>query len=176
MKAFAIAVLACATVFGCILVLTQTYRERNRTNDLVTVTGLAKHDFVSDLIVWKGSFARRDRELKAAYASLNRDLDEVKRFCAAHDITEKETIFSSVEIEKEYEETTDKEDRVHRDFKDYRLTQRIRIESSDVDRIEQFSREVTRLIDSGVEFYSESPEYYYTKLGELKLEMIAAAT
>jgi hypothetical protein len=32
------------------------------------------------------------------------------------------------------------------------------------------------LINSGVEFYSEKPEYYYTKLGQLKIEMIAEAT
>jgi hypothetical protein len=45
-----------------------------------------------------------------------------------------------------------------------------------VDRIEAFSRKVTDLIDTGVELYSEPPEYYYTQLGKLKLEMIAAAT
>ena len=28
----------------------------------------------------------------------------------------------------------------------------------------------------GVEFYSSNPQYYYTKLSELKLEMIATAT
>jgi uncharacterized protein len=32
------------------------------------------------------------------------------------------------------------------------------------------------LINSGVEFYSEKPEFYYTKLGQLKIEMIAEAT
>jgi len=35
---------------------------------------------------------------------------------------------------------------------------------------------VSELINSGVEFYSSAPNYYYTKLAELKIEMIAEAT
>jgi hypothetical protein len=176
MKAVAIAILACGTAIGCVLIASQTYHSRNRGSDLVTVTGLAKRDFVSDLIAWKGSFVRRDRDLRAAYEGLAKDLASVKQFCAQHAITESEAVFSSVEIEKEYEQSTDKTGRSTREFKGYLLTQRVQVESGDVDRIERFSREVTGLIDLGVEVYSEPPEYYYTKLGELKLEMIAAAT
>ena len=42
--------------------------------------------------------------------------------------------------------------------------------------VETISREVTELIDKGVEFYSYQPEYYYSKLSDLKIEMIASAT
>jgi hypothetical protein len=52
----------------------------------------------------------------------------------------------------------------------------VAIESSEVSKVEQISREVTELIASGVEFYSESPEFYYTKLAELKIEMVSEAT
>jgi hypothetical protein len=50
------------------------------------------------------------------------------------------------------------------------------VESKEVDKVEGISRQVSELINSGVEFYSESPEYYYTKLSELKLKMISQAT
>jgi len=63
-----------------------------------------------------------------------------------------------------------------REFTGYRLNQTIQIESKDVDNIEDISRQVTELINLGIEFYSQPPEYYYTKLAELKLEMIASAT
>jgi hypothetical protein len=56
------------------------------------------------------------------------------------------------------------------------LTQQVEIESKDVERIENISREITDLITLGVEFYSNSPQYYYTKLSELKIEMISSAT
>jgi len=175
-KSFATVGLACATALVSVLIGSYTFRTRARGNDLVNVTGLAKRDFVSDLVVWKGHFARRDPSLKAASEGLRRDLDAVKKLCAAKGVKPEEPVFAPVEIEKEFEESTDSAGRLVRTPKGFLLTQRMEIESQDVDRIEVFSREVTSLIDAGIEFYSTPPEYYYTKLGELKLEMIAAAT
>jgi hypothetical protein len=175
-KSFATVGLACATALVSVLIGAYTFKTRGRANDLVNVTGLAKRDFVSDLVVWKGHFVRRDPSLKAASEGLRRDLDAVKKFCAAKGVKPEEPVFAPVEIEQEFEETTSSAGRMVRTPKGFLLTQRMEIESQDVDRIEVFSREVTSLIDAGIEFYSAPPEYYYTKLGELKLEMIAAAT
>ncbi|MEZ4889527.1 MAG: SIMPL domain-containing protein [Crocinitomicaceae bacterium] len=61
-------------------------------------------------------------------------------------------------------------------FAGYSLTQNLRIESKEVDKIERISREVSELIDQNIELTSYDPEYYYTKLDELKLRMIENAT
>ena len=47
--------------------------------------------------------------------------------------------------------------------------------STDVGRVEKASREITRLLEQGVSITSEAPSYFYTRLGELKVEMLAAA-
>jgi hypothetical protein len=49
------------------------------------------------------------------------------------------------------------------------------VRSTDVPRIEKASREVTSLLEEGVSITSAAPEYFYTRLGELKVEMLAAA-
>ena len=49
------------------------------------------------------------------------------------------------------------------------------IRSTDVQRIEKASREITSLLEEGVSITSEAPQYFYTRLGELKVEMLAAA-
>ena len=49
------------------------------------------------------------------------------------------------------------------------------ISSSQVDLIETISNEVTDLIEKNIFITSYSPKYYYTKLGELKIEMIDSA-
>ena len=72
MKSFATVGLACATALVSVLIGSYTFKTRARANDLVNVTGLAKRDFVSDLVVWKGHFARRDPSLKAASEGLRR--------------------------------------------------------------------------------------------------------
>jgi hypothetical protein len=47
--------------------------------------------------------------------------------------------------------------------------------SPDVPLIEKASREITSLLEQDVFVTSHPPRYYYTRLGELKLEMLAEA-
>jgi hypothetical protein len=83
--------------------------------------------------------------------------------------------FSAVEITKEFVTTTYKENSIST-FDGYRLTQQISISSSNVSKIESISREITELINSGIEITSLAPEYYYTKLSDLKIKMLAEAS
>lgn len=86
-------------------------------------------------------------------------------------------IFSAVKIRKEYENKYDNYGNITSSvFKGFELSQEVQIESNEVDKIENISRQVSELINLGVEFYSNEPEYYYTKLSQLKIEMIAEAT
>lgn len=86
-------------------------------------------------------------------------------------------IFSAVDIRKDfvktYFENGNLKDEV---FRGYILNQTVKIESNEVDKIEEISRTITELAKDGISFYSYSPQYYYTKLSELKIEMVAAAT
>jgi len=158
------------------LVLVNGIKERNSYNDTIVVTGLGKKDFVSDLIVWSGSFSRMNLELKAAYSSLDRDREVIKNYFEGKGIKGDELVFSAVDIQKEYEYQYLQNGNSNRIFKGYRLSQNVKIESGNVDKIESISREVTELINQGVEFNSNSPQFYYTGLSDLKLEMISAAT
>jgi hypothetical protein len=68
------------------------------------------------------------------------------------------------------------DDRVeHNTFKGYSVKESIAIRSNDVARIERISREISGLLEQGVPITSSAPAYYYTKLGELKIEMLAEA-
>jgi len=58
----------------------------------------------------------------------------------------------------------------------YRLTQRFEIRGSDVARYKELSRQVTELIEEGINLVSEPPQYLYTQLDKLRVEMVAAAT
>ncbi|MHB9057155.1 MAG: SIMPL domain-containing protein, partial [Paludibacteraceae bacterium] len=45
-----------------------------------------------------------------------------------------------------------------------------------IDKITEISRSITELINKGVPFQSNAPQYLYTKIADLKIEMLAAAT
>lgn len=171
-----------AFIFGLALVLSAFFlsdaiKNRNSSADTISVTGLGSTDFTSDLIVWNSTFSKKNIELKSAYAALERDREAIRNYLISKGVKESEIIFSSVNISKDFENTYDQNYNVRSQvFTGYTLTQSIQVESKEVEKIENVSREVTELINIGVELYSESPQYYYTKLAELKLKMIAQAT
>jgi len=167
--------LALALVIG-VFIASDAYLERTRTNDSIRVTGLGKRDFKSDLIVWEASFSRKSMDLQSAYASLKSDRNEVTEFLKAEGVPEDEMVFSSVDINKEFDYRYDQNGNGSQVFTGHRLTQRVEINSKEIETVEKVSRKVTDLINQGVEINSYAPNYYYTGLSELKIEMIAAAT
>lgn len=152
------------------------FNKKITNREIISVTGLGKMDFTSDLIVWKGGYTRLNMELKEAYQELEKDNEAIKQYLIDKGVADKEIVFSAIEIDQEYEYFYDKNDNRNKKFMGYRLMQTVQIESKNVNLVDDISRQVTELINLGIKFYSRSPQYYYTQLAELKLEMIASAT
>ena len=167
-------IIATAILLG-VFILANTYRHRNEANDIINVTGLAKRDFMADLIVWKGEFSRTRMNLKEAYAALKQDQDTIRQYLIKKGVKAEEMVFSAIDIDNQYDYHYDEDGNRHKEFAGYRLGQGIEIESRDVEGIERIAREVSELINKGVYFFSSDPEYYYTQLSELKIEMLASA-
>lgn len=174
-NALVAAILGVAFIIG-VGMASAAYKNRARVNDSVRVTGLGKRDFTSDLIVWRASFSKKSMDLKEAYAQLENDRKAVKSFLKNKGMEEKEIIFSAVNMNKEYDYRYDQNGNGYQVFTGHRLSQNIEIESKEVEKVEAVSREITDLINQGVEINSFPPNYYYTGLSELKIEMIASAT
>jgi hypothetical protein len=157
--------------------LGKSFKDKGKPDPVISVTGLGEKSFDSDLIVWRANFSRRNFELKSAYNELNKDINAVKRYLKSKGISEKDVVFEAADIQKDYSYFYDNAGRVSQSiFNGYVLTQNMKVQSKNVDLVEKTSREVSQLIDAGIELNSYSPEYYYTKLTELKLKMIEEAT
>ena len=157
--------------------LADAFRNRNESSNVISVTGLGSKDFASDLIVWSGSFHKMNPELKIAYAELDAAREVINGYLVQKGISSEEIIFSAIDIEQQFDTRYDENgNQLSSEFKGYRLQQSVQIESRQVELVEGISRNVTELINSGIEFYSNKPNYYYTRLAELKIEMIAEAT
>ncbi|MFM7340186.1 MAG: SIMPL domain-containing protein [Bacteroidota bacterium] len=142
----------------------------------ISVTGLGSRDFVSDLIIWQSSISARDANLKNAYSVMEGRRKKVKEYLVKKGIKVEELDISSIDIEKEYQTLYDANGTSYSQFSAFKLVQRITVESKSVDLVEKVSREISELIDQDIEIITESPMYYYTKLSELKVQMIAQAT
>ncbi len=161
----------------CFLLAANAYKYKYKTNETVTVTGLAEKDFVSDQIVWTGNYSRKSMDLKSAYARLKEDEGLIKKYLQGKGVSEAELVFSAVSIDKQFSYKYDENGRsMGSEFTGYSLRQSVTVDSKDIEKVEKISREVTELIENGIEFNSSEPSYYYTKLSELKVDLLAKAS
>ena len=153
------------------------YKYKFKSTETISVTGLAEKDFESDLVVWTGSYSRKTMDLKSAYAELKDDENKIRIYLNGKGIDDNEMVFSSVDITKEFDDKfNEKGDKIGSDFTGYNLKQKVTVQSKDLDKVGKISREITELIENGIEFNSSEPSYYYTKLSELKLDLLAKAS
>lgn len=171
-----------AIIFGLAIIISAyvlgySFMNRNKTEGTISVTGLGKADFTSDLIVWEGSFSEENINLQQAYNDLERDKKIISEYLLSKGITADELVFNAVNSRKDTRGKYTSEGKyMGEEFLGYVLTQSIQINSNDVEKVETVSREITELLNKGIQFYSQAPRYYYTKLADLKIEMISKAT
>ncbi|WP_297982606.1 SIMPL domain-containing protein [uncultured Chryseobacterium sp.] len=171
----AIAIASLGFIIGLGL-LASAIKNRNKSENTISVTGLGTKKFTSDLISWSGNFSRNSFELKTAYDELANDRKIIENYLVSKGISKREMVFSAVDISKQYSYSNDSSGNSHQTFSGYQLSQSVSIDSKDVAKIENLSRNITEIINLGIEFTSSAPNYFYTKLADVKQNMIADAT
>ncbi len=177
MKNYLAVAMVCITCIIAFLIAGNAYQYKFKAIENISVTGLAEKDFTSDQIVWTGNYNRVMMDLKTAYSLLKEDEGKIRNYLKGKGVGEGEMVFSAVSIDKEFATKYDNDGKVTGSvFAGYNLKQHVTVDSRDITKVEKISREVTELIESGIEFNSSAPSYYYTKLSELKIDLLAKAS
>ncbi len=177
--------LSLAVVFSTLIaaVTWKDVRKRPDRNN-IRITGSARKRIVSDLIQWSATVEATAPDRTAAYMALKSGTDKTVAFLKTQGIKAEEIQTQSASVNEEFEAV--QEDKVlpgtnvalrseKRVSKGFHAMQVVAVSSANVALIEKASREVTSLLEQGVSVTSRSPSYYYTRLGEVKLEMLAEA-
>jgi uncharacterized protein len=172
-------VFAIALIGSTYIAASSWVKVKTREVRTIEVTGSAKRRIVSDLIEWKASIETQGQDRTAAYKALHENVDKTMAYLKQQGIKDTDVRVSAVETEEiiESELVGSGDNRIEREVKKgWSTRQTIQVSSTEVDQIERVSREVTSLIEAGVPITSSAPAYFYTKLGELKIEMLAEAS
>ena len=169
-------ILISSTLVVIALILGTSFKNAFDHINSIKVTGSAKRDFISDVIVWNGAFGTKKMDLEAAYQKLDMDKEIIIEYLEGNNVPIEDVLFSSIDIKKEYDNKTDRDGIRTKEFSGYTLIQNFKIESNAVNEIEHLSRDITSLIDENVEVQSYQPYYFYSKLSDLKIDMISEAT
>lgn len=145
------------------------YKIKQAGNTL-SVTGSAKEKVISDSVKWRSEFTRQvfASDLSAGYAQMKKDQKVVNDFMKENGVKEDEMSISPVFMDQvyKYDQSAPRE---------YVLRQNVVVQSSEVDKITALAKNVQKLIDQGVVFATQSLEYYYSKLPEMRVNLLSSA-
>ncbi len=155
------------------LILGWAYRATKKGDEAITVTGSAKRRITSDLVVWNAGVSVQAPVLADSYKTLSDNIPKIKQYLLAKGVPEDQMTISSITTTTIKKRDADGNETS--EITGYSLSQRIEVKSTDVVKIAQVAREATELIDQGILIESSAPQYYYTKIGDLKVEMLGEA-
>ncbi len=167
-------IIALAIVVGA-FVIGSAYKYKFISAETIVVTGLAEKDFTSDQIVWKGQYSRSGFDLKEAYTQIKSDESVIKAYLKEKGIPDSNMVFLAVDVVKNFNYENGPNGTSKSVFSGYTLTGGVKVDSRQIQLVEKVSREVTELLQKGIEFSSNKPSYYYSKLNELKIDLLAKA-
>ncbi len=158
----------------CSIIFTSTWKANHASNQTINVTGSAKKEIVSDLGVLKGTVSARSSTAEGAYRELLKQKPILISYLAENGFPENKIELFTINSYPVYEIGTNG----YQTGKiiAYNYSQRVEIKSTDVNKIKEISLDIPSLIEKGVNFNVEMPEYHYTKLADLKIEIQADAS
>lgn len=146
------------------------YRVRSFDNAL-SVTGSAKQAVVADSVKWIASFNRTVElgNMKSGYDQMERDLVAVKKFYLAKGFKDENLNISPVFMDEVWDPNN------RGDAKRYVLRRTVEVSSNEVERISEVANNSGELIEAGVIFSTQSLQYFYSKLPDLRVSLLASA-
>ena len=165
------AIIGASIILSTIIASTVFYKVRSFDN-VLSVTGSTKVSVRSDQARWVARFNRTvyASSLKTGYADMAADLRAVKEFYAKRGIAEADLVISPVFMDEMY---SYKENGFSE--KQYNLRQTVEMQSSDVEKVTALANDVSAPINNGVLFSTQSLEYYYSKLPDLRVSLLSGA-
>jgi hypothetical protein len=150
------------------------FKEYERT---VTVKGLSEREIGADIVIWPIQFTATGNNLEELYEAINGNTIKISEFLAGKGVAKKEISFTTPSITDKSAQQYGNQARA--EFR-YTAMQTVTVYSHDIDSVRKVMGELSELGKQGIVFtggnYQSQTEYLFTRLNEIKPEMIEEAT
>ena len=150
------------------------YKEYERT---VTVKGLSEREYTADIVIWPIVFTAADNNLENLYGTIDRNAKDIRMFLEKAGVSSSEITVASPSITDKSAQQYD--NRSKADFR-YAALQTVTVYSKNIDLVRKVMGRMSKLGKKGIVFsrgnYQAQTEYIFTRLNEIKPEMIEEAT
>jgi uncharacterized protein len=146
-------------------------------SQVVKVTGSARENVKSDLVVWNGQLQCEGKTLQEAYAKFEADQKKLIEFLGVKGFPKYSASPVNVrDVAKRKRGPLDSEDESVPERTGYQLVQAVQITSPEVERLPRLAADCLSLMADGVVVQTTSIEFIYTKAAETKVKLMADAT
>lgn len=174
-KIVAVIILAAGIALGGCFIGSGFYKSRG-LDRYVTVKGLAEVSVAADMAFWPIRFSVSDDNLTDAMNSIRENERAVRKFLVDHGIDEAGITVNNFEVSDRQADPYGNKDQGSR----YIINQVLMARTSEPEKIATALQNVAQLTEVGViltsNYYGMQPNYLFTKLNDLKPQMIADAT
>lgn len=172
-----VAAIFAISILGASMFLAHAYKTRGDRKGNISVTGLGNIDFESDEILWSGTFETTDADLARAFEAIRADRKVVEDYLHDKGVKPEEITFKQVNTDDVERSKYNNDGKyVGSEFEAYRLSQVVTVDSKDLDQVIEISREISELLEQGIQIRSYNPKFYYSDLDKLKLNLIEQAS
>ncbi len=161
-----------AVILSLGLILAVKVGTSNVSKDSITVTGSAYQIVKSDSGRLEIELNARKPDKQSAYNAVKNQLPVVMKYLQDKGITDIEVKAASGYNSYRYTPNGN----MTNEIAYFNLSQLVIIKSDDVQKIKDISTDIQQLLDKGIDINVRSPEYFYSKLGDLKVKLLQEAT
>ena len=166
-----------AILGGCfllaVIIFVLTWKSNYSSNQVINVTGSAKREIISDLGVIKGTVSVEGITAETAYKELKRQVPLLLNYLESKGFPKEKVELQTISSYPIYQigangYTTNI-------VRGYNYSQRFQFNSTDVQKIKAVSLDLPSVVEVGVNLQLDMPEYHYTKIADLKIEIQSEA-
>lgn len=161
------------TLFAITIYAANTYRQIRFGQGTIHVKGCAEKLIHSDFVKWQGTMNVRDETLVQAYEKLEKNGEILSKYLKEQGIELSTVDFSPISTSLNYHRNH--QGHILNTIESYELSQTFSIASQNISLITKVSQNITILIKEGLSIQSSHPQYFYSKINELKINMLGEA-
>ncbi|PKL81665.1 MAG: SIMPL domain-containing protein [Ignavibacteriae bacterium HGW-Ignavibacteriae-3] len=163
-----------AALILSVIIFSLVWKSAKNADQTITVTGSAKKMITSDLGIQRGTIQATSYDRRGAYQLIQQQMPVVLKYLAEKGLPKDQIEVFSIngypifEIAPNGNQT--------QKVLGYIYSQRFEVNSNDVKKIKELSLSLSSLVEKGLDINVDAPEYLFTKLDDLKIEVQAAAS
>jgi hypothetical protein len=152
-----------------VIIFALVWKSTKNADQTITVTGSAKKTIVSDLGIQRGTLQATSTDRKTAYQIVAQQMPTVLNYLKDKGFQENQIEVFGITGYPVYE--TSSQGYQTQRISHYVYSQRFEVRSNDVQKIKELSLTLSSLVEKGLDVQPDMPEYLYTKIDDLKIEI-----